>query len=122
MSYRLSTAVRPLIWIEAVVEPYSHSRIEYLIKAKSQFKLRRCFEFDCCALWLSNSIFSTANNVEIRIPVPSDADTPKFKANLGRYSCLFSHSPYHVLTNVGQRQVCTGARLHCMEVRHRVQS
>lgn len=66
MSYRLSTAVRPLIWIEAVVEPYSHSRIEYLIKAKSQFKLR-----------------STANNVEIRIPVPSDADTPKFKANLG---------------------------------------
>jgi AP-1 complex subunit mu len=41
MSYRLSTAVRPLIWIEAVVEPYSHSRIEYLIKAKSQFKLRR---------------------------------------------------------------------------------
>merc|ERR1711865_1133493 len=38
MSYRLSTQVRPIIWIEAVVEPHSHSRIEYMIKAKSQFK------------------------------------------------------------------------------------
>ncbi len=28
--------VRPLIWIEAVVEPYSGSRIEYMIKCKSQ--------------------------------------------------------------------------------------
>jgi len=66
MSYRLSTQVRPLIWIEAVVEPYSHSRIEYMVKAKSQFKLR-----------------STANNVEIRVPVPPDADTPKFRASAG---------------------------------------
>ena len=51
--------VRPIIWIEAVVEPHSHSRIEYMIKAKSQFKQR-----------------STANNVEILIPVPPDASSP----------------------------------------------
>jgi len=51
MSYRLSTAVRPLIWIEAVVEPHSGSRIEYMIKAKSQFKQR-----------------SVANNVEVAPP------------------------------------------------------
>ena len=57
MSYRLSTQVRPLIWIEAVVEPHSGSRIEYMIKAKSQFKQR-----------------SVANNVEIHVPVPPDAD------------------------------------------------
>ena len=48
------------------MEPHSHSRIEYMIKAKSQFKQR-----------------STANNVEIVIPVPSDADTPSFKTSIG---------------------------------------
>eukprot|EP00658_Telonema_sp_P-2_P002922 TRINITY_DN11077_c0_g1_i4.p1 TRINITY_DN11077_c0_g1~~TRINITY_DN11077_c0_g1_i4.p1 ORF type:complete len:422 (-),score=127.12 TRINITY_DN11077_c0_g1_i4:347-1612(-) len=66
MSYRLSTQVRPIIWIEAVVEPHSHSRIEYMIKAKSQFKQR-----------------STANNVEIHIPVPPDASSPSFKTSIG---------------------------------------
>ena len=49
-----------------MVEPHSHSRIEYMIKAKSQFKQR-----------------STANNVEIVIPVPPDADTPSFKTSIG---------------------------------------
>jgi len=67
MTYRLNTQVRPLIWIEAHVEPHSHSRIEYMIKAKSNFKRR-----------------STANNVEIIIPVPSDADTPTFKTSVGK--------------------------------------
>lgn len=66
MSYRLNTQVKPLIWVEAVVEPHSHSRIEYMIKAKSQFKNR-----------------SIANNVEIIIPVPRDVDTPSFKASVG---------------------------------------
>ena len=41
-------------------------RVEIMVKAKSQFKRR-----------------STANNVEIYIPVPSDADSPKFKTTLG---------------------------------------
>lgn len=66
MSYRLNTQVKPLIWVEAVVEPHSHSRIEYMIKAKSQFKSR-----------------SIANNVEIIIPVPKDVDSPAFKASIG---------------------------------------
>ncbi|XP_062509216.1 AP-1 complex subunit mu-1-like [Corticium candelabrum] len=66
MSYRLSTHVKPLIWIESVIERHSHSRVEFMIKAKSQFKRR-----------------STANNVEITIPVPSDADTPRFKTSTG---------------------------------------
>ncbi|CAJ0946488.1 unnamed protein product, partial [Mesorhabditis belari] len=66
MSYRLNTVVKPLIWIETSVERHSHSRVEYMIKAKSQFKRR-----------------STANNVEVIIPVPSDADSPKFKTSIG---------------------------------------
>jgi AP-1 complex subunit mu len=67
MVYRLNTQVRPLIWIEARVEKHSHSRIEYTIKAKSQYKRR-----------------STANNVEITIPVPQDADSPTFKSTIGK--------------------------------------
>ncbi|TKR59834.1 hypothetical protein L596_029450 [Steinernema carpocapsae] len=66
MNYRLMTTVKPLIWIEAELERYSHSRVEYMIKAKSQFKRR-----------------STANNVEVIIPVPNDAYYPKFKNSIG---------------------------------------
>jgi len=66
MSYRLNTHVKPLIWIESVIERHAHSRVEIMVKAKSQFKRR-----------------STANNVEIAIPVPNDADSPKFKTTIG---------------------------------------
>lgn len=62
MSYRLSTPVKPLIWVEATVESHRGSRVEYIVKCKAQFKRR-----------------STANNVEIWVPVPDDADTPKFR-------------------------------------------
>jgi hypothetical protein len=66
MSYRLNTQVKPLIWVECVVESHSGSRIEYMLKARAQFKRR-----------------STANNVEIIVPVPDDADTPRFRTNVG---------------------------------------
>jgi AP-1 complex subunit mu len=66
MSYRLSTEVKPLIWADVVIEQHPGSRIEYMMKAKSNFKRR-----------------STANNVEIIVPVPEDADSPKFKTNMG---------------------------------------
>ncbi|KAK3698105.1 AP-1 adaptor complex mu subunit Apm1 [Vermiconidia calcicola] len=66
MSYRLNTQVKPLIWVECIVESHSGSRIEYMLKARAQFKRR-----------------STANNVEISIPVPDDADTPRFRTNIG---------------------------------------
>lgn len=63
MSYRMTpSAMKPPIWVECIIERWSNSRIEYLIKAKSQLKKR-----------------TNANNVEIIIPVPEDADTPKFK-------------------------------------------
>jgi AP-1 complex subunit mu len=62
MSYRLSQAVKPLIWVEAAVEHHRGSRVEYMVKCRAQFKRR-----------------STANNVEIYVPVPDDADTPKFR-------------------------------------------
>ncbi|XP_013909951.1 PREDICTED: AP-1 complex subunit mu-2 [Thamnophis sirtalis] len=71
MSYRLSTQVKPLIWIESVIEKFSHSRVEIMVKAKGQFKKQ-----------------SVANGVEISVPVPSDADSPKFKTNIGNAKYL----------------------------------
>ncbi|KAJ8440319.1 hypothetical protein Cgig2_012755 [Carnegiea gigantea] len=66
MTYRLSTQVKPLIWVEAQVERYSRSRVEMLIKAKSQFKER-----------------SYATNVEIELPVPPDATNPSIRTSMG---------------------------------------
>ncbi len=57
---------KPLFWVESVIEKYAHSRVEYMIKVKSQFKKQ-----------------STANNVEVEFPVPPDADSPKFKTTAG---------------------------------------
>jgi len=45
---------------------YKNSRVVFEIKAKSQFKQR-----------------STANNVQITVPVPKNAATPKLKASFG---------------------------------------
>ncbi|KAJ7432062.1 Mu homology domain-containing protein [Mycena galericulata] len=67
MSYRLSTPVKPLIWVEATVESHKGSRVEYMVKVIAQFKRR-----------------SAANNVEIYVPVPDDADSPKFHASFNR--------------------------------------
>ncbi|RKP20684.1 clathrin adaptor, mu subunit [Rozella allomycis CSF55] len=66
MSYRLNAQVKPLIWCDCTVENFSGTRMEITVKAKSQFKRR-----------------SVANNVEIYIPVPNDADSPKFKTSIG---------------------------------------
>ena len=66
MSYRLNTQVKPLIWVETLIETHGRSRVEYLVKAKTQFKGR-----------------SIANNVDILIPVPPDVDSPAFKASVG---------------------------------------
>ena len=66
MTYRLDTQVKPLIWVEVTVENFTRSKIEYLVKAKTQFKSK-----------------SIANNVEISVSVPTDVDSPVFKSNVG---------------------------------------
>merc|ERR1712050_246168 len=81
MSYRLNTHVKPLIWVESVIERHAHSRVEIMVKAKSQFKRR-----------------STANNVEIFIPVPNDADSPKFKTTIG--NCKYAPEQNAVCWNI----------------------
>lgn len=66
MSYRLSQNIKPLIWVECLVERPSRSRTEYLVKARSQFKER-----------------SAATNVEIILPLPADATHPVTKTSQG---------------------------------------
>jgi AP-1 complex subunit mu len=39
MSYRLNTQVKPLIWVECIVESHSGSRIEYMLKVRSEHNI-----------------------------------------------------------------------------------
>lgn len=69
MSYRLSSSqflMKPLILVNCKTKVHKHSRIEILCTAKAQIKKK-----------------STANNVEVVIPIPEDADTPKFSPEYG---------------------------------------
>ncbi|SCU90268.1 LAMI_0E01332g1_1 [Lachancea mirantina] len=62
MNYRLTTPIKPLIWCDVKIQVHSRSRIEIHCRAAAQIKKK-----------------STANNVEITIPVPEDVDSPKFR-------------------------------------------
>lgn len=68
MSYRLNTKVKPLIWVDAVIEQ-RQARVEYIVKARAQLKPR-----------------AMANNVKISVPVPPDVDSPRFKCTSGKAS------------------------------------
>uniref|UniRef100_A0A1I8JNF2 MHD domain-containing protein n=1 Tax=Macrostomum lignano TaxID=282301 RepID=A0A1I8JNF2_9PLAT len=67
-----------------------------MIKAKSQFKRR-----------------STANNVDIIIPVPADVDSPKFKTTVG--SCRYQ--PRAALWCGSIKSISLAAREFIIEVR-----
>lgn len=71
MNYRLTAPIKPLIWCDVNVQVHSKSRIEIHCRAKAQIKKK-----------------SIANNVEILIPVPDDADTPTFKYSHGSIKWL----------------------------------
>ena len=66
MNYRITTPVKPLIWVEAKVTRPSRSRVEYSVKLRTQFKSRL-----------------NATGIEVTLPVPGDATTPEVKAALG---------------------------------------
>jgi len=66
MNYRITTPVKPLIWVEAKVTKPSRSRVDYSVKLRTQFKSRL-----------------NATGIEVKLPVPGDATTPEVKAALG---------------------------------------
>ena len=69
MSYRLTTQLKPLIWVEVISNQLSSTKIEYNVKAKSNYRNK-----------------SVAQNVEISIAVPSDLKNPVFKTAYGNVS------------------------------------
>ena len=66
MSYRLDMQLKPLISVHVDITNKSETRIEYKVKAKTNFKNR-----------------SVANNVSIFIPVPLDIQNATFKTTSG---------------------------------------
>ena len=66
MNYRLNLNIKPLIWVEVDRKELTPTKMKYLVKAKSNCKQK-----------------STANNVSILIPVPTDLQNPLFKSSLG---------------------------------------
>ncbi|CAN6595218.1 AP-1 complex subunit mu-1-I [Trichomonascus vanleenenianus] len=66
MSYRVrETTARPLFVVSSNIDVRSHSRVIVTVRAKSQYRKR------------------TTGTVEIAIPVPPDADSPRFKTDAG---------------------------------------
>jgi AP-1 complex subunit mu len=66
MSYRLDMSIKPLISVKVEIKNHSETRIEYIVKAKTNFKNR-----------------SVANNVSIYLPVPLDIQNATFKTTSG---------------------------------------
>lgn len=78
------------------MEKHSRSRIELMVKARSQFKERRYLlfkfylfpNFMLALCWHALPSFSlpfcsTATNVEIEVPVPADSTNPNIRTSMG---------------------------------------
>ncbi|GIX62849.1 AP-1 complex subunit mu-1 [Babesia caballi] len=66
MTYRVNCHVKPLFSCDVLVNNKSSTRIDFTVRAVSQFKSK-----------------SIAKNVEFHIPVPPDVKSPAFKASIG---------------------------------------
>lgn len=102
MSYRLNTSVKPLIWVDCRFRNFSNSRIEINARVRAQFKSR-----------------SHADNIDIIIPVPDDADSPRFKTSLGnaKWKPEIASVVWHIKKLVGGREISMTAELNLPSVR-----
>ncbi len=74
-----------MIWVEVTREQQTPTKIEYIVKAKTNFRNK-----------------SVANNVDIYIPVPNDIKSPQFKAIQG--TAKYIPDQDHILWNIKQFQ------------------
>jgi len=90
MSYRLDMNVKPLFTVECNVEQKSSTRINFRVRAKSNYKAK-----------------NSANNVEINIPVPSDVQAPNLKASTGEaaYNPDNNNMVWKIKQFPGQREI-----------------
>ncbi|EAS03891.2 clathrin adapter protein AP-1, mu subunit (macronuclear) [Tetrahymena thermophila SB210] len=67
ISYRIPVQIKPLFQVDVIITQPKPTKIEIMVKAKSNFKEK-----------------STANDVDIYIPVPEDVQKPEFKCAFGK--------------------------------------
>lgn len=103
MSYRLNTSVKPLIWVDCRVRNFSNSRLEIKARVRAQFKSR-----------------SHANDIDIVIPVPEDADSPRFTTSQGsaKWKPELASIVWHVKKLVGGKEIELTAQLNLPSVRN----
>lgn len=94
MSYRLDLQLRPLISVDVTITSNSETRIEYSVKAKTNFKNR-----------------SVANNVQIFIPVPLDIQNATFKTSNG--SVVFLSDREDLLWTIKRFEGQTELKMTC---------
>lgn len=83
MSYRISGPLKPLIWIEPRVERTSRTRVDYLIRVRSDFKER-----------------NQATSLAIHVPVHQDAVDPSLKPSHG--TATYSPESQCIVWNIKQ--------------------
>jgi AP-1 complex subunit mu len=66
LKYRLTSCIRPIIAIESTIEKFKGSRVDLLVRARSEFRAQ-----------------SVAQDVRILVPVPPDVDSPKAQCTAG---------------------------------------
>uniref|UniRef100_A0A8C2XIP7 AP-1 complex subunit mu-2 n=1 Tax=Cyclopterus lumpus TaxID=8103 RepID=A0A8C2XIP7_CYCLU len=89
MSYRINTHVKPLIWIESVIEKFSHSRVEIMVKGGKEFLMRAHF-----------GLPSVENNeLEGKPPITVKFEIPYFTVSgiQVRYMKIIEKSGYQAL-------------------------
>jgi AP-1 complex subunit mu len=88
MTYRLSTTINPIIWIESTIERFKGSRVEILIVARAEY-----------------GSTSVADFVKVVIPVPCDAENPKGKHSAGtmKYVPKDNVIVWHIKQFAGQK-------------------
>lgn len=101
MSYRIDTSIKPLIHVQCDIQRHGRSRIQYRVRARSQYKTR-----------------STANSVEILIPAPADADTPKITCAVGtvKYAPERSCLVWAIKSFPGGKELSMNAQLQLSSV------
>ena len=77
---------------------------EYWLKINEYLWSKTNIDAMTILLKLNLTFRSTANNVEIVIPVPQDADSPKFKTTIGwfwHFSCKTDHDIKSIINFLG---------------------
>lgn len=92
MSYRLSTKLRPLIHVQVQLVRHGQSRVGLALTAKTTFKKN-----------------SSANFVDISIPIPMDASPPEAKAGYG----TITYKPENECLVWSMKNVAGGKEFKC---------